>query len=160
MWLRSRFTTVWLLLGVSYYGVLVAGFASYAHAYDKIWLYYAYQVAWKLEGSGQTYILRHLDPRRDGKLINQGYNPKGNRGSLPDGQLTWPEFLSLLGGRETELNVPSLTDDLEGLASKIWQSGWVSKLLIVRNAASDFTTTYDGFLQRCGDMIVKARKTL
>jgi hypothetical protein len=142
---------------VSYLGVLVAGFYSYSHAYDKIWLYYAYEVAWQFKGSGQTYILRHLDFKNDGGFIKRGYNPTGNRGSLPNGQLTWEEFIRLLNNAPPDKAVPALTDDLEKVAGEIWKTGWIKKKLIIQSAVGMNNAEYHEFIKSCGDMMMEGR---
>ncbi|RKU40479.1 hypothetical protein DL546_001158 [Coniochaeta pulveracea] len=126
MWLRS--SASWLLALIFCVSVQVAA-VSYAHAYDKIWLYYVYNLAWKLDGPSQRYILRFLDPKNpaDRQMNNQNIN-KGNRGSLPNGQLTWEEFqwsLNWALADKTLNPVPELSDDFDKLAKQLWQTSWM-----------------------------------
>ncbi|KAF6834628.1 hypothetical protein CMUS01_06100 [Colletotrichum musicola] len=159
MWFR----TSWILLVVAHFSVLAASKSASA-AYEKIWLYYAYQIAYKLDGPNQRYILRQLDPkdRLDRKYTTAINN--GNRGSLKDGMMTWTEFQWSLNNLRGQPSLPELEDDLDKTAANIWNSDIRNKLM-VNIAAShyegeDAGVKYHSYIDSLGAMIRRARSEI
>ncbi|KAK1445740.1 hypothetical protein CMEL01_09983 [Colletotrichum melonis] len=159
MWFRIS----WAFLFVAYFAVLVVSKGA-AAAYEKLWLWYAYEIAYKLDGSSQTYILRQLDPKNklDKKYTTAINN--GNRGSLPGGQMTWEEFLRSLSNLKGDPELPQLDEtDFDKTASRIWNSK-VKKTVMVNIAAANWdpkkVIDYHDYIDSLGAMIRKARAQL
>jgi hypothetical protein len=117
---RSPYT--WLLLVVGYWASIVAS-KSFAGAYERILLYYTYNVTLKYKGPSQSYILRQLDSVKDSALWQVSYSQKGNRGSLPDGQMTWEEFEASLHNDKsiTPKDIPTLNPaNFDQVALNLW----------------------------------------
>ncbi|WQF84018.1 hypothetical protein CDEST_09032 [Colletotrichum destructivum] len=158
MWLRISC----ILLLVSHFAVFAAS-KSFSAAYEKIWLYYAYQLAFKFEGPTQPYILRQLDPtvpmdRRYMTAINNG-----NRGSLKDGMMTWNEFQWALNNMAGHPEIPQLEDDVEKTATNIWYSAMKNEMMVEWAAASwnvNKVPKYHVYIDSLGAMIRKARDSM
>ncbi|KAK2060411.1 hypothetical protein LY76DRAFT_634629 [Colletotrichum caudatum] len=148
-----------ILFVVAHFAVLAAS-KSFSAAYEKIWLYYAYQVAFKIEGPSQPYILRQLDPndpldRKYTTAINNG-----NRGSLKDGMMTWNEFQWALNNLKGKPDLPQLEDDIEKTATNIWYSTIRNKMMVdvaATNWDKKKPAKYETYIDSLAAMIRKVR---
>ncbi|KAF7856274.1 hypothetical protein EAF04_009802 [Stromatinia cepivora] len=112
----------WLALWLAFVTTQVAS-KSLSGAYEKIWFYYAYNLAWELDGPEQTSLLPFLTKSNQINVKNNA-----NKGSLPDGQLNFQEFMNLMAFDqpkkcEVQLNSDDL-DDLDGTARQIYDAGF------------------------------------
>ncbi|KAF7937960.1 uncharacterized protein EAE97_007756 [Botrytis byssoidea] len=127
------------------------------HGHERIWFYYAYNLAWKLYGAEQTKILPILKAR------NQINNIKvANKGSLADGQLNFQEFMDRIaykppGTCQVQLN----TEDLDGTAvalSKAGFGGTVKVGIATNTATSKIKTSYNQMLENLMGVVTDARE--
>ncbi|KAK6836723.1 hypothetical protein PG987_007218 [Apiospora arundinis] len=95
-------------------------------ATEKIWFWYAYQIAWKLDGPVQNWILPFLNPDRTTSMNH------GNRGSGPDSMLAWPEFVQCLCQMPRGQRIPPAPSDdgsnFEDVVDALWALGYGSAL--------------------------------
>ncbi|KAH9233979.1 hypothetical protein K456DRAFT_53494 [Colletotrichum gloeosporioides 23] len=158
--MRLRISCV--LLVVTHFAVLAAT-KSIAAAYEKIWLYHAYQIAFKLEGPTQGYILRQLDPKiKEDKKHTTAIN-NGNKGSLKDGMMTWNEFQWALNNLKGQPELPQLQDDVDKTALNLWNSVVNNKLKVdvaATNWDAKNSIPYSTYIDSLSAMIRKARSQL
>ncbi|CCD56469.1 hypothetical protein BofuT4_P146380.1 [Botrytis cinerea T4] len=153
----------WLALWLSFLTAQVAS-KSISGAYEKIWFYYVYELAWKLDGSKQTAILPWL-------TRNNQITPKnnGNKGKDPtmNGQLNFQEFMNHMAIDVKEpVEVILNTEDLDATAMSLWRGGFggAVRVGIATNTGAGTATTkvtsYNKFIEDLMGVVTRARKTL
>ncbi|KAM0135509.1 hypothetical protein ACHAO1_005054 [Botrytis cinerea] len=153
----------WLALWLSFLTAQAAS-KSISGAYEKIWFYYVYDLAWKLVGSKQTAILPWL-------TINNQITPEnnGNKGkdSTMNGQLNFQEFMNHMAIDVKEpVEVILNTEDLDATAMSLWRGGFggAVRVGIATNTGAGTATTkvtsYNKFIEDLVGVVTRARKTL
>ncbi|KAF7857094.1 uncharacterized protein EAF02_011327 [Botrytis sinoallii] len=159
MLLRFHWLAVWLAF-------LMAQVASksISGAYEKIWFYYVYNLAWKLDGSEQTAILPWLTRNNQ---INARNNGNKGKDTTMNGQLNFREFVSLMAFQNPAQSTLVLdTEDLDGTAMSIWRGGYggTVRVGIATNTGPGTKITkepsYNQFLEDLTGVVTRARKTL
>ncbi|KAJ8058600.1 hypothetical protein OCU04_012777 [Sclerotinia nivalis] len=87
-----------------------------SHGHERIWFYYVYNLAWELDGPDQTSLLPI--PKTTENQINA--TKETNRGSLPRGQLNFPEFMvRMTDGEKQKCEIQLNGKDLDGTARQL-----------------------------------------
>lgn len=164
--MRARSPCIWLFLLLACWATIVAS-KSVSVTYERMLLFYAYRIAFMYKGASQSYILRHLDPVKDAVAWKASYNQLGNRGSLPDGQLTWKEFqLAIDPGVQPTGPVPELDEtDFDRVAAGLRDVGLAEREFPVRLAQGlppnkNGGKPYHEYVSYLREMVVEARANM
>lgn len=153
----------WLAFWLTFLTAQVAG-KSISGAYEKIWFYYVYNLAWKLDGSKQTAILPWLT--RNNQITAKN---NGNKGKDPtmNGQLNFQEFVSLMAFKDpAEATIVLDAEDLDGTAMSIWKGGYggTVRVGVATNTGPGTKNpkiiSYNQFLEDLTGVVTRARTTL
>jgi hypothetical protein len=155
----ARSPCTWLLL-VAVYWASIAASKSFAGAYERILLYYAYNIANTYKGPSQTYILRQLDSVKDNTLWAASYSKWGNRGTLPGGQMTWEEFQLSLNhdNARTPKDIPPLNPaNFDQVAKGLYDKNMAGMFKVEAAAGSLQKVGYYNYVESVKEMVKDAR---